>query len=250
MLNRLVYPLGTSAALLGLGLLAQLLRRRRVGVVLVVTGFAWLWVWSTPVFANWLQWTLEREFRDLPVELVQSADAIVVLGGAFTHRVSRSYPDLSGSADRYWHGARLFHAGRAEVVILSGGRMPWRGPGPTEAESGAKFLRALGVPDEAMRLDKQALTTRDNAVNVAKMLDEMGIDHFLLVTSATHMRRSTGAFRVLGLRPLPVATDFQASRHRKIRPSDFLPGSQALAGSTRAAHEYVGMVVYRFRGWF
>jgi uncharacterized SAM-binding protein YcdF (DUF218 family) len=249
LLPRLVYPLGAAFSLLGLGLLLQVLRWRRVGLVLVVAGFGWLWVWSTPVFSNWLQWTLEREYRDVPVEMVRQADAIVVLGGAFTHRSLRPYPDLSGSADRYWHGARLFHAGRGDVVILSGGRMPGRGAGLTEAEAGALFLRDLGVPEEAMVLDTQALTTRDNAVNIAAMLAEMEIDNFLLVTSATHMRRSMGCFRVLGLRPVPVATDFQANPNQRLGLSSFLPSSQALAGSTRAAHEYVGMVVYRVRGW-
>ncbi len=249
-LSRLIYPLGTATTLLGIGLLAQLLRWRRVGVVLVVTGFVWLWVFSTPVVSNWLQWTLEREYRDLPAEMVRDADAIVVLGGALSHRAFRSYPDLSGSADRYWHGARLFHAGRGELLILSGGRMPWRGPGLTEAESGAMFLRDLGVPDEAMLLDKAALTTRENAVNIAAMLAEEGIEDFLLVTSATHMRRSMGTFRVMGLHPVPVATDFQATPNRRLRPAHFVPGSQALAGSTRAVHEYVGMGVYRVRGWF
>lgn len=250
LISRLVYPLGSAFSLMGLGLFFQLLRWRRVGLVLVVAGFGWLWVWSTPVFSHWLQGTLEREYRDRPVELVPAADAIVVLGGAFSHHALRPYPDLSGSADRYWHGARLFHAGRGEVVILSGGRMPGRGRGPTEAESGAVFLRDLGVPDEAMLLDNAALTTRDNAVNVAAILEEMDIEDFLLVTSATHMRRAMGCFRVLGLRPVPVATDFQVNPHRALRPTDFFPSSQALAGSTRAAHEYVGMVVYRVRGWF
>ncbi len=250
MLSRLVYPLGSGLAFVGFGLLAQVLRWRRVGVVLVILGFVWLWVFSSPVFSNWLQLTLEREYRDVPVEMVRRADAIVVLGGAFSHQAWRPYPGMSGSADRYWHGARLFHAGRGDVVILSGGRMPWRGAGLTEAESGAMFLRDLGVPDEAMVLDTAALTTRDNAVNIAALLEEKGIEDFLLVTSATHMRRSMGSFRVLGLRPLPVATDFQATPERPLRMGDFFPSSQALAGSTRAVHEYVGMVVYRVRGWF
>jgi uncharacterized membrane protein len=80
--------------------------------------------------------------------------AIVVLGGSFSYSRALPYPDMSASADRYWHGARLFHGGKGNRIILTGGRMPWAGPGLTEAESGAVFLQDLGVPPEAMLLDR------------------------------------------------------------------------------------------------
>jgi len=248
-LSALVYPLGMGLGLMGVGLVVQLLRWRRVGLGLVIVGFGWLWVWSTPVFSDWVRLSLERPYSELPVEMVPVAEAIVVLGGAFSHWEPRPYPDLGSAGDRYWHGARLFHAGRGEWVILSGGRNPARDPGMTEAEAGAVFLRDLGVPDDVMLLDKQAMTTRDNAVNVAAMLDEHGIEDFLLVTSALHMRRSVAAFQAVGLDPVPVATDFEVRPASNRRLRRWLPSSSALASSSRAMHEYVGYWVYSWKKW-
>ena len=226
----------------------MLLRWRRVGVVLVVLGLGWLWLWSTPVFSDWVRGWLEGQYANVAVEAVPEARAIVVLGGALSHEAPRPYPDLSGSADRYWHGARLFHASKGELVMLSGGRSPGRPPGLTEAEAGAIFLEDLGVPREAMRLDRAALTTRENAINVAAMLEEEGIERFLLVTSALHMRRSEAAFRAVGLDPIPVATDFEVSEatsNRRI--TRWIPSASALSASTRAVHEIVGYWVYGWR---
>ena len=105
------------------------------------------------------------------------------------------------------------------------------------------------MPDSALLLEERALTTRQNAVHVQDLLDAQGIDSFLLVTSALHMRRSEASFRALGLDPLPMATDFE------VRPSPargwrrWRPSASALAGSTRAWHEHVGYWQYRRRGW-
>jgi len=249
LLSGLAYPLGTSSLLLGLGILGLMLHWRRLGLVLAITGFGWLWLWSTPMFSDWVRQSLEGRYPHWPAEQVPSADAIVVLGGAFSHVSDWPHPDVSSAGDRYWHGARLFQAGKGQTVILSGGRSPGRPPGMSEAAAGREFLVDLGIPESALRLDERALTTRDNAVNVADLMADENIDSFLLVTSALHMRRSEAAFRAVGLEPIPVATDFEVGRSSNRRLRRWLPSAAALAGSSRAVHEYVGYWVYWWRGW-
>lgn len=245
----LVYPLGTAVALMVLGLVLSLISRRRLGFYLALAGFGWLWLWSMPVASDWIRGSLENDFPRLAARDAPRAPVAVVLGGAFSHDRDWPAPDLSGSADRYWHAARLFHAGKVERIILSGGRSRGLGPGLTEAESGAVFLRDLGVPQAAILLETEALTTRENAVNVAAMLEARGVEDFLLVTSALHMRRSIAAFEAVGLQPIPVATDFEVRVRPGFRLRRWLPNAGALVGSTRAFHEYVGFRVYRLRGW-
>ena len=249
LLSGLVYPLGTSAFLLGAGVLALLfLSRRRVGLALVLLGFAWLWFWSMPVVSDWTRGSLEAPWSQPSAEDLPPVDVIVVLGGAFSHKTNSAYPNAGSAVDRYWHAARLFHAGKAPRIIVSGGRSPGRGPGMTEAEAGRVFLLDLGVPADAILVESKALTTRGNAVFVAELLEQQSIETLLLVTSALHMRRSVDAFRAVGLDPVPVATDFEVSSG-DLGLRDFLPSAAALAGSTRAVHEWVGYWVYWWRGW-
>ncbi len=224
--------------------------RRRVGLWVLGLAFAWLWVWSMPVTGDALVGWLERDFEYHSAQEVESADAIVVAGGAFFSGLGQwPYPDAGGNVDRYWHAARLYHAGRAPLIILSGGRDPRRPESWSEAESGALFLRDLGVPDEALVLESEARTTRDNATRVAEILEQRGLDEIMLVTSASHMHRSLATFRGAGIDARPVATDFSIVEDRPFDPRRYLPGAGGLARSTRAVHEIVGMWYYRLRGW-
>lgn len=243
------YPLGLGLVLGLVGLVLLALRRRRPGAGLLGLALAWLWVWSMPVFSDWLTLSLEGRYPHWSADEAPQAQAIVVMGGAFSHQQGWPYPDISSSGDRYWQAARLYHADRAPLVFLSGGRMPGRGPGLTDAAAGGLFLADLGVPASAIVLEERALTTRGNAVHMAGLLEAGGIERFLLVTSAMHMRRAEAAFRAVGLEPVPVATDFQVRVPIRRHWRRWLPSASALAGSTRAVHEYVGFWVYRLRGW-
>lgn len=245
----LVYPLGAAFLLAVLGVVLQWLGRRRFGMALILSALAWLWVWSMPVTSDVLRASLESRYPHLPVEEVPRADAAVVPGGAFSFDASWPYPSASGSVDRYWHAARLYHAGRVQRIVLSGGRDPRRPANPTEAQSGAIFLTDMGVPAEHLILDNVSRTTRAHVAHVPRLLREHGLESFLLVTSATHMRRAVAVFRAAGLDPIPVATDFKVGPDPVMRLRRYLPSAGALSGSTSAVHEYVGYWFYRLVGW-
>lgn len=245
-----VYPLGVAIIALAVALVLVWRERRRAGLWTLSAAFAWLWIWSMPVTGDALLGWLERDFEYRAAEEVTAADAIVVAGGAFSSGLGQwPYPDAGGNVDRYWHAARLYHAGKAPQVILSGGRDPRRPESWSEAESGAIFLRDLGVPDEALILESRARTTRDNATRVAGIAERRGLDEILLVTSAAHMRRTLATFRGAGIDARPVATDFSTVDDRPVDPRRYLPGAGGLARSTSAVHEIVGVWYYRLRGW-
>lgn len=244
-----LYPLGATFLIAVAGSVIYLLKRHRIGRVVFLSAFAWLWICSMPATSNALQRALERQYNYQPVEAVPGADLIVVLGGAFGHTPAWPYPDANGNVDRYLHGARLYHAGRAQTVLLSGARDPRIPDGPTEAQLAAVFMTDLGVPAESQILDNMSTTTYEHVGNVARLLDENDMESFLLVTSAIHMRRVEAVFRAGGLDPIPVATDFHTRDSVGVSLSDFLPNVHSLSGSTAAMHEYIGYWYYRLRGW-
>ena len=248
-LSLFAYPLGAFFLLAAVALALRLLARPRGAIAVALFALAWLWVWSMPVTADRLNASLEAQYPYLPVDQVPMADAIVVLGGAFISDVTWPYPSVEGAADRYWHGARLYHAGRASKIILSGGRHPERPENLSEAEAGREFMLDMGVPDEALLLDNLSRTTHDHIRYLKPMLAEAGIERLLLVTSATHMRRSEAVFRHAGLNVTPVATAFSVPSDPVITLRRYLPSIRGLTGSTRAVHEWVGYAFYWLRGW-
>ncbi len=250
-----IYPLGFACLML-VGAFITVWKRPRwcatfialALVALVCGGNAWL---TTQVV-----YSLEKQY--VPQTELPKADAIVVLGGGVRAQLPpRPWVDVSEAGDRPLHGAQLYRQGKAPWVILSGGRIEWLGGGPPESGDMAKLVEAMGVPAAAILQDPTSLNTYENAVNVKKILDQRGLKRILLVTSAIHMPRSIQIFKKLGIDAIPAPTDFLVSESEIRSPVDTLqarllgliPEAESLDRLTRSLKEYVGMGIYRLRGW-
>lgn len=228
---------------LGLLALACAWRRRlRFSLTLGAMALIWLWAWSMPVTGHWLTSQIEDQFPQVPIASVPHAQAIVVLGGTVTPPYGKSTEIHLGRAGRVWYGARLFHAGKAPLVLLSGGGDLER-QAFSEARAMAVFLQDLGVPAQAIVLEETSRNTRQNAAFSAAVLKARGFDHVLLVTSALHMPRSLALFNAQGLQVTPAPTDFEASQEPPSGLLAWLPNAGALNGSALAMKELVGLWV-------
>jgi uncharacterized SAM-binding protein YcdF (DUF218 family) len=230
-----------------LALLSLLLWRfRRVSALLLITGIAWLYIASTAIFADLLMAPLENHHRPKAMSVIPKADAIVVLGGATrgdTHFSSMG--DLNQRADRLTNALALYRAGKAPRILLSGGA----GPGHrAEAELMREHLELMGVPRRALMMERESRDTNDNALYSAILLKGKGIKRVLLVTSGFHMRRSVALFERQGLEVIAAPTDFQRLVGEPSVPP-WLPTADDLVRTTTALREYVGYIVYRYRGW-
>lgn len=242
-------PLSLALILSLAGLMLLLGRHRLAGAGLLLLTLSGLGLISLPAVADTLLRSLEERYPELPVVELPAVEAIIVLGGGVDPRSKgRLYPDLQSAADRVWHAARIFHNGKAPLVILSGGVFPRRGTGASEAEAMQMFLLDLGVPAKAIRLEQRSHNTHENAVFTAEMLRESDITRVLLVTSALHMHRAMAAFRVVGVEAVPASTDFMVWEE-PTHLLRWLPDVRAFSLSTAVMHEYLGLWMYRRRGW-
>ncbi|MEK9777343.1 MAG: YdcF family protein, partial [Quisquiliibacterium sp.] len=155
----LISPLGTMLMLAALALAFAVIRAPRLAAMLMVLGVAWVTVWSLPTPSLWLRAQVEANYPLLPIKDLPSADAIVVLGGGITPPARKNaYPDMGKAADRIWHAARLYKAGKAPLLVLSGGSDPQVSV-MTEAQAMRELLLDLGVPSQAMLLETQSRNT-------------------------------------------------------------------------------------------
>jgi uncharacterized SAM-binding protein YcdF (DUF218 family) len=245
----LVSPLGTALLLALLAAVLTLAGRSRAswrGAARWVAGLAvgWLWLWSTPVASHALRAWLEAQAGPAAVQDVPAAPVIVVLGDGIRgpRAPERPYPDLTQAADRVWHAARLYHAGKAPWVLVSGGTV--RPVDVSEAQSMQIFLQDLGVPATAVIQEPDSLNTGTNALHTARLLRVRGVDRVILVTSALHMRRARLEFEAQGLQVHPAPADFEAL-WRRHDARDWLPRAEALEGSARAFKECLGYLAAR-----
>lgn len=131
-------------------------------------------------------------------------DAVVVLG-------ARVMPGGRASAAlrrRTAHGAALILAGRADHLVLTGGRAE---RGVAEAQVMRDLAIERGVPPERIVLEPAARSTLENAAFTARIAHARGFRSLLVVTDRYHLPRALMAFRRLGLTvagsPVPPDTD-------------------------------------------
>ena len=154
---------------------------------------------------------------------------------------TRPYPDLAQASDRVWHASRLYFAGKAERIILSGGKTPESGD-DSEARAMRIFLINLGVPDKAIQLEEGSESTATNARLTYDLLSKEKISEIILVTSALHMPRARMIFQRAGFKVVSAPTDIEVIE-RPLRLVQFLPDAEALSGSGRAMKEILGLLV-------
>lgn len=121
-------------------------------------------------------------------------DALVVLGAGFRADGGVS-PALLRRAR---HAARLYHAGRAPVLLVTGGTNRASDP-MTEAEAMRRTLVAADVPADAVHAEPRARNTAENARFAAAVLRANGWTSVALVTDPAHMPRARLAFRWEGM---------------------------------------------------
>ena len=243
LLVALTYPpaLTLCALLLAAGLM--FLRRRWSAGVLAAAAMAWSGLWSIPVASDWLRGHLERRHPVQDEARLPEADAIVVLGGgsryAWLRRARIRPEDLESS--RLAAGARAWHAGRAPVVVLSGGG----DNGRSEARRMAFAIARLGVPASRVLLEERSRSTRDNARYTAELLERHRLRRVLLVTSSVHMPRAMLQFDRAGIDAIAVPVPERA--RRTTWTERWLPSRRALWRSGRAIKEYGAILMLHLR---
>ena len=250
-----IYPLGLACLLL----LALLLRRGRARWerFALLLAFLALWLGGN----RWVSLALARslEWQYVPAGDIPPAAAIVVLGGATrSPHPPRPTVEVGEAGDRLIYAAQLYHQGKAPYLLVTGGILPFTDETITEADSMAALLRLLGVPDAAIWREAQATNTYENAVYTRELLQERGIDRVILVTSALHMPRAVGVFARQGIAVTPAPADFSLTERDwqgmwggnvPAFLLGLLPDAHNLELTTRALKEYLGLLIYRLRGW-
>ncbi len=196
------------------------------------------------------------EWKHLPPDELPEADAIVVLSGKFhPKQYPRKTVEIGGNGDRLLYGGWLFKQGKAPKIIVTGaGRPVGETPTTKVSEDMATLLQMVGIPEEVIEIESEAKNTYEHTVYCKPIFEQQGIQSILLVTSAMHMPRALGVFKHLDVEVTPAPTDFYytvASNPITWQGKiwQFIPTWKALAATSDALHEYLGITFYRMKGW-
>ncbi|SCX77304.1 YdcF family protein [Thiohalorhabdus denitrificans] len=230
------------------GIAALLLARRapRLGGWLGAAVLALAYFLSIRPGAELLLTPLETRYEALE-RIPPTAEAIVVLGGGQIPDSPEYGGAVAGDAtlQRTRYAAQLAR-GNGLPVFTTGGLPLGRGA-PTGRLMADILVHDYGFPPGRIQAETGSRNTREHVTNLKALLD--GRERVVLVTTAWHMPRSMATFAAGDLDPVAAPTDFHEGFGEPYHWLDFLPTAGFLEMSGNAAHEYLGLLYYRVRGW-
>lgn len=234
-------PLGMFFLSLGLAWVLKRRKWQRTAMGVTIASLALLWAFS----CSWMTWIiglpLERmsgaESCVLDMDNIPEADAIVLLGGGISvHEECGSLEMMAGS-DRVFVAARLWKAGKAKTLTLSGHGVE---------KSTLPLLKEFGVDEKACVFFADARNTEEES----KMIKDLGAKKILLVTSAWHMPRARMMFERRGFEVIACPADFEAhcTWERPLEFGDFFPNGDSLNRNSYLFKEWIGLLGYWITG--
>ena len=210
---------------------AKFLVRSAIAILLIIGLFP---------LHHWVNQPLENRFP-LPV-LPATIDGIIVLGGVADPIIttSRSQTNLRGNAERMTEGVRLSRVFPRAQILFTGGTWGDKTT-PSEASIAERYFMEQGVDPKRLILEHKAHNTWENAVYSYDLVQPTPGKTWILVTSATHMARATGVFRMAGWAVTPYPVDYQTLKEGPRYP---LSISRNLRKFDAAAREWMSLLGY------
>ena len=202
--------------------------RRRIGWVAATALVGFVLVFQTP-----LLWTLASPLQI--VDTPRKADVIAVFAGG----VGESGRAGGGYQERVQHAANLYLAGYSSHLVFSSGFVF----AFQEAEVMRDLAVALGVPPEAIILERQASSTYENVIYTRDIMIENHWEQLLVVSSPYHMRRAMLTWRKQAPSFQIISTPVSESQYYAHEQTANLEQIRGIVW------EYAAIVVYWWRGW-
>ncbi|WP_417317370.1 YdcF family protein [Emcibacter sp.] len=244
----LLQPSNSLLLILAIGLILTWRGRMKWGLRLSFFSLICLVLIGISPAGKWLAIPLEQRFADYRSVPDGDYAGIIILAGTESTSLSSVHDQaiLKDAAERLSGGVKMARLFPELPVIHTGGL----GEGYwTENKVAERFFTDVGLDISRVYFEGKSHNTWTNAIKSlalikAQKLDAEGI--WLLVTSASHMPRSVGAFREAGLKIRPYPVDFSTDLTYSAFP-EFEAGKN-LATFDKISHEWLGLLVYYVTG--
>ncbi len=209
-----------------------------------------LWLAATPLVSSEIMRAAEGWRTRQPLSNAPIAQAIVVLSSGRIQPPGETDASEWQDPDRFFGGVELYKAGKAPLLIFTGGWAPWQPNARLEGEILAQYAADLGIPKDHLLTTAKVTNTEEESLAVAEVLAKRpggnAVRRILLVTSAYHMHRTQRLFMRAGFDAVPFPVDFQVSQGKTFTVMDLLPNGASLSQCETALREFYGLAYYRF----
>jgi len=217
-------------------------RKRKALVAAIVMGFFFTnhFIYNQIIHL----WEVETITAD---QIKKPYDIGILLGGFSSSYVIPNHDrfNINCSGNRFLNAYELYKTGKVKKLLITGGSGDLLQKTPSEAVKLKDFLLRIGVPEEDIIMEPAARNTYENAVFTQTMLTEQFPGaNCLLITSASHMRRSIGCYKKAGVKFTPFSVDFMAEKNRWAPENTLVPDRKGFYLWEILIKEWVGYFAY------
>lgn len=179
-----------------------------------------------------------------------SGRSIVVLGGYCSYDSVSGRNRFSQSSDRLWQALQLAKPTANCRMVLSGGAANVYRHERGESAVIKEVLARMGVDMSFVLVDSLSRNTAENAAYSAKLFDANKLSkRIVLVTSAWHMYRARNSFEKQGFDVVPLKADYLSPTEPMVWTDYAIPSASTLASWDLLVREWVGILIYRIKGY-
>jgi len=238
-----IMPFPIFIVLFVLGLLLLYRNKLLKAKVVLSISFVWLFLISYSPLINTILYEYETTYPTLKTAPA-NIQYIYVLGGG--HHTDDAHPITSqvieSSVVRVNEGIRLYHQLDEKPTIIVSGYSGLFDPTPG-AIMQHRLALSLGVKKEKLHVEPNPKDTQAEAKAAKKYIKNAP---FILVTSASHMKRALKFFKNEGLNPIPAPTNHLADVKYPNYTKVF--SISALRKADIVWHEIVGLLWQKLKG--
>ncbi|HWA34847.1 MAG TPA: YdcF family protein [Cyclobacteriaceae bacterium] len=231
-------------------ILSLIVRTPKWKKILFITGLSLLLLLSNEFIANEAMRAWEIEATPFS-EIHKTYEYGVLLSGVTKGEAGPKDRVYVGSAaDRINHTLYLYKLGYINKVLISGGSGRLIDIGEQEADEIASLLQVMGIPKDSIFIEHESRNTHESSVAVKQILGSRTTpEKCILITSASHMRRSAACFAKVGWPMDCFSTDFQSHHRTYTFDVLFIPKLEALSVWSILLKEISGYATYRIAGY-
>ena len=229
-------PLTITFILLGIGIYFLCKKEPNIkrAKQFIIGGSVFLFLMCWPTFTYWMAVPVEQNYDViLDTEGTPEYEYIHCLGSghADNHKLPANIRIGSQGLSRVTEAVRLHKLYPNSKIIFSG----YGGPSKDSfAKIASEAAKIMGVSEDNIILLPKAKDTIDESKGSFKIIDNKP---FLLVSEASHLRRSLGLFTKLGMKPTPAPSSFLNSGKWHLS----LPSRGGLKKADRSIYEAMGI---------
>jgi uncharacterized SAM-binding protein YcdF (DUF218 family) len=219
------------------------IRKKRIGMITIILFL----FFSNPyiIYKITLLWQVKRVY----MQPHEKFEAGILLTGFMHFEKTTGLGYFGKASDRFIQTVLLYKAGNIKKIMVTGGSGSVFRQQYKEADFVQDELVKMGIPIQDIIIENQSRNTFENAQYTKKVLDSMKINApYLLITSATHMRRSQQVFNNQGIITNPYPCDYNEIHEPQVFWESIFPSYKAFKNWEVFLKESVGLLVYKSTG--